>query len=642
LSGTSKVATGWCDDRVKKSVLPTHNDPHWTGRPIESPRAPAELPVTAGAGAATDYESLLDTEEALDAMMRRLTEILGGPVLTQDMFVEIAAIYNNVAYIFLYLESNEVHVDYERLLPWRDAFHKNPELDARLAERIATLRCADADAEESRQAFVDYLRDKSREPDPAVDRALERLQADAKALIAATQREQHDLLARLRIPSDPGRAAATFYKVVADTDSPATRTRLSTAWTRTRDRNVAPLVDIVDQMVRIRRRDAAEQGHDSVLARTMARCRVDEATATAYLDSYLTRALDSHARLSAQIHEVLGTTGDAMDHFGHYVRTLREGRSVPTFDLDECLAYIFLVAERTFGLTVTRAAAASPHVVTADAVLDGRACGQIKFDLWNRGAPRAANTTTGLRNRTDWAGLAQQPVAYVSCRFHRAADGSSQINFQNVHSLFHEFGHAVNHLLIRKRLPNRSGLEYLPLERLEDLSMWFEKWVYHPDLAAHLTLSAGQADGLALAQRVKMLEYRRTHVDRAVTAALDFDVHRRRDGGLRESFASLDERFAVSRFCALGDFPVYFTWPMFQANPGANFAYLWGAADSAQRFEPFLARPIGQGPAPAETRAVFASCFDIDQPTVEPDVDSVFRFYDTPGAAAPGPGGAGA
>ena len=591
--------------------------------------------MTADASFATDYESLVDTDEALEGMMRRLQEILDGPSLTQDTFVEIAAIYNNVAYIFLYLESNEVHVDYHRVLPWRDAFYKNPDLDARIVDSIASLRCEDADVEESRQAYVSHLREKLRAPEPAVDEALERLQSEVKAVLAATQQEHHDLLVRLGIPTGAGRSAATFYKVVSTTGSAATRTRLNQAWTRTRDRSLQPLVEIVDRMVEVRRRNATDHGYNSVLARTLTRCRIDEPTASAYLDCYLTRALESHAGLSAEIHEALGSTGDAMDHFGHYVWALLARRSVPTFNLDECLALIFLVAERTFGLTLTRNPASSAHVISVGAEVDGHRCGQIKFDLWDSGPkPRAANTTKGIRNRTNWVGLIQQPVAYVSCRFQHSDDGTSRINFQNVHSLFHEFGHAVNHLLIRKRLPNQSGLEYLPLERLENLSMWFEKWVYHPDLAEHLTLTAEDAEGLALAQRIKMLEYRRTHVDRAVTAALDFDVHRRANVGLRESFAALDERFAVSRYCSLGDFPVYFTWPMFQANPGANFAYLWGAADSAEKFAPFLDRRIEDSRSPAEVRALFSSCFDFDEPSIEPDSGSVFRFYDSPGTTA--------
>lgn len=587
--------------------------------------------MTTDAGFAAEYESLADVDEALDAMMRRLREILRRTTLSQDAFVEISAIYNNVSYVFLYLESNEVHIDYQRVLPWRDAFYKDPELDAEILRAISPLRCAEEDVEAARQAYVGHLSEKLRSPGPDRGETAERLQAEAKSLLAAVQRDQHDLLVRLKVPTGTARSAAAFYKLVSRTPAAATRTRLNQAWTRTRDRRLPQLTDVVDRMVDARRVRSAERGHGSVLAETLTRCRVGEREAAACLDRYLEHALASHEALSGEIHGALGTGGDAMDHFGYYVRTLLGDRRVPTFALDECLDFAFLVARRAFGIDLTRNSRSHSHVISVDATRDGRRYGQIRFDLWDSSSrPRAANTTRGMRNRTDWAGLVQEPVAYVSCRFTRSADGGSRINFQNMHSLFHEVGHAVNHLLIRKRLPNQSGLEYLPLERLENLSMWFEKWVYHPDLARHLTLTGDDAPGLALAQQVKMLEYRRTHVERAVTAALDFEVHRRARGGLRDAFAALDERFGVSRHCSLGDFPVYFTWPMFQAHPGANFAYLWGAADSAEKFAPLLGRRIEDLPPPERVRAMFSSCFDYDEPTTTPDVGSVFGFYDSP------------
>lgn len=589
--------------------------------------------MTADGAVTLSYESLVDTDEDLDAMFHRLEGILSSP-LTQDGFVEIAAVYNNVAYVFLYLESNEAHLDYQSVLPWRDSFFKNPRLDARILDAISPLRCEDADVEESRRAFVSHLQAKLESPAEGDDEAIDQLQAEAKGILADTEKQQRALLIRLGLPAETGRAAPMFYKVVSGTADPVTRTRLAQAWTRARDRNVPALVDIVDRMVEIRHQSAARHGHDSALARTLTRCRVEQPAIASYLDAYLARALDSHAALAEEVHRALGTSGDPIDHFGYYVHQLVGDQRVPTFELEDCLGFIFFVAKHTFGLTLTRQPATSPYVIAVDAEVEGRPVGQIRFDLWDSGARRSANTTRGIRNRTDYRGLIQQPVAYVSCRFRRDGDGSSRINFQNVHSLFHEFGHAVNHLLIRKRLPNQSGLEYLPLERLEHLSMWFEKWVYHPQLAEHLALDPEEAEGLAVAQRVKMLEYRRTHVDRAVTASLDFEVHRRPGVGIGEAFASLDARFGIAGSCSLGDFPAYFTWPMFQANPGANFAYLWGAADSAGKFEPFRHRRVEESPPPVTVHQLFSACFDYDEPSQEPDSRSVFGFYDGPDTGA--------
>lgn len=578
---------------------------------------------------AQEYESLEDTEEVLAGAMSRLRTIIEDPDFDQDRFVEITSIYNNVSYIFLYLESNEVHVNYDRLLPWRDAFYGDPELDRKILRLVRDLRCAEPDVEASRQAYEAHLREKANEDGSAVDARLEELQSVAKEVLRQTANDQIMMLKRLRVNGAGARPEAVFYRVVSGNDNASTRAKLGAAWRRARDARLPALIEAVDAMIEARHRRSREHGHASPLAETMLRCRVAEDVAAAYLERYLESALASHAELEAEIRGAVGDAGVATDHFGYYVGTLVGGRKVPQFLLDDCLEFAFSVAREVFGLTVTRGRQRSPHVLTVELALDGREVGQINFDLWQSGErPRAANQTRGIRNRTDWAGLVQRPIAYVSCRFQRDADGGNRITFQNAHSLFHEFGHAINHLLIRKRLPNQSGLEYLPLERLEDLSMWFEKWVYHPEFADGLGLSPDEREGLALCQRVKLLEYRRTHVDRAVTALLDFDVHRRLGTGVRGAFDRLDERFAVSRFCTLGDFPVYFTWPMFQANPGANFAYLWGAAASAERFAPFLVRPIAGTWSPAEVRAAFTACFDYDEPSTVPDSAAVFDFYD--------------
>lgn len=577
-----------------------------------------------------DYESLDQTDEALAAMMARLRAIIDGGELREDAFVEICAIYNNVAYIFLYLESNEAHINYERVLPWRAAFYRDSDLDAALLGRLRALRCADADADEARSAYMTHLQQKLNVPELLGGESHEQLLAEAKDVLVGVRHDAATLLERLGHPGGAN-PSATFYKLVSSTAKAATRTKLSRAWEHTRDRRLADLVSVVDRMVDARRRESQAHGAESVLAETLRRCRIPKETAANYTEEYLVAALRHHARLESEILAATDSRDHAIDHFGYYVRGLQANRMIPLFPLSGCLEFITFIARRLFGLRLTEMPGSSPHVVVMNVDLDGKPVGYINLDLWDTGRTRrAANTTKGIRNRTHWGGLEQRPVAYVSCRFRQAADGSNRITFQNVHSLFHEFGHAVNHLLIRKRLPTQSGLEYLPLERLEDLSMWFEKWVYHPQFAEHMKLTAAERDGLALCQDVKRLEYRRSHVDRAVTAALDFDLHGRADGGIEAAFLRLDDAYGIGASCTLGDFAQYFTWPMFQANPGANFAYLWGAGASAQAFAPFMTVAVEEAGTPAEVRALFSSCFDFDEPSVEPDGDAVFTFYDGP------------
>ncbi|MBM0275411.1 M3 family metallopeptidase [Micromonospora tarensis] len=578
---------------------------------------------------APDRESLEALEQTLAGMMCRLETILSKGALTEEGLVEITAIYNNVAYIFLYLEANEEHVRYDGLLPWRDAFHDNPGLDEKVLRQLVELRCEDPEAEESRLAYVAQLRDKAEAAGPVDDRRAVELQERAKAVLAEVQQAQLRFLRRVGAPTDTNNPSAVFYRLVSGTPGASTRHKLTRVWTATRDSRRDELVAIVDEMVRVRREQSHAAGHPSVIDQALTKCGVPADEAEAFIARYLRQALVSQDRLVERVREAIETEGDPLEHFGFYMRQVTSGARAPLFLLDECLAFIFDVARSVFGLDLRTLPSGNSHVITVEVTADDRPVGQINFDLWNTaGKTVGANHTKGLRNRTDWSNLVQHPVAYVSCRFQQDEDRTNRITFQNVHSLFHEFGHALNHLLIRKRISNRSGLEYLPLERLEHLSMFFEKWVYHPAFARSLSLDAQDRAMVRVCQRIKALEYQRTYVERAVTAALDFEVHRRDDGGLAEAYAALEERFGISRHCTLGDFPMYFTWPMFQANPGANFAYLYGASDSVEKFLVFEPLTLVEVAGRPELREMFASSLDFSLPTATPDSDAVFAFYD--------------
>ncbi|MFB6815394.1 M3 family metallopeptidase [Streptomyces sp. NPDC056347] len=578
---------------------------------------------------AADRQSIAAVEESLDGMLTRLHAIVAEPALSQDTLVEIMSIYNNVAYVFLYLEAIDDEDNHQRLLPKRALFHEDAALDARLLDLMSRMHCDEPEVEEARLEFVDQLC-KGRTHDPAPDRRINELLCSAKQTLDRIREDQSGLLERLGV----GTAAATnpaavFYKLTGQTKSEATREKLARAWQNVRDGRLDELVPIIDEMVAVRRADSAAAGYESALARSIERSRVGTDEIRRFLDDYLVRAVASHSRLEDEIRTVTGIVDRPMDHFAFAMNSVFGTSHSPLFELDECLSFIFAVAESVFGLTMHRVADTYADVPTYDVHNADGLVGQITFDLWNRDRKIAGNYTQGIRNRTDWSDVVQRPVAYVACRFQTNQDGARRITFQNVHSLFHEFGHAVNHLLIRKRLSYQSGLEYLPPERLECLSMWFEKWVYHVEFARHLSLPADDANALERCGRIKMIEYRRTYVERAVSAALDFELHSSPSGGYAEAYRRLDERLGISRFTTYGDFPAYFTWPMYMAKPGANFSYLWGSADSSRKFASFKENSLAEIAARPGLRELFTPSFDFDAPSEAPDPTALFSFYDT-------------
>lgn len=569
-----------------------------------------------------------DVEASLRAMFDRLHVMLTRPLSTQDL-VEIMAIYNNVSYLFLYLEANDDTENYNRYLPWKDKFFNSTELDRKLLAAATVLHCDEQEAEDSRRVFIKQLNEKLDPMDSSVQDELDERLAAARDIMSLVRREQAQLLEKLGAPPAQQNPAVTFYRLMSSTANAATRTKLAKAWTGQRDLHTGAFAGVIDEMVGIRRRAAAAAGYPTVLDQTFQRCCISKTDAADFLDRYVRLAIAGFTRLTDEVRNIADVGDDPVTHFEFALHSVFGATRSPLFVLDECIEYIFAVAHSVFGLIMERIQGGSPDLIKVIISAGDHQVGEVDFDLW--GSPRreiGANYTLGIRNRSEWNDLVQKPIAYVCCRFQPDEAGLRRITFQNVHSLFHEFGHALNHLLIRKRIANQSGLEYLPIERLEYLSMWFEKWAYHPSFSQFLRLSDQDGDGLARCQQIKLIEYRRTYLERAVTAALDFELHASDTAGLADALELACARYPAARQCRLGDFPVYFTWPMFMANPGSNFAYLLGAADSCEKFEPFQSLELGDIAKNPALRDMFEPCFLFDAPTSLPDPAAVFRFYD--------------
>jgi oligopeptidase A len=575
------------------------------------------------------HPTIHEMEVDLAAMRVRLNEILATRPFEDHHFVEIAAIFNNVSYMFLYLESNSIHIDFDALLPWKDRFFNDERLDDQLLAALSGLCCAEGDLERSREAYVDVLRAKRHaEPDPSTEAIANGL-LRAKEIVGGIAADVATFLKSLNVSYVGSRPDAAFYALASRTSNWATRRRLHSAWRRVRDRRLDDLAAVIDDVVRARWKQARRQRYPTVVRRTFEKCGVSVEQAETFLNEYTVRAIDSHAQLCRIIGDgTPAANATSMDEFGFHLVQRYGGDTMPMLALNGCLRFAFDVSHRVLGLDFERIDDVGDWLIQVDVLKDGRAAGRIHFDLWaEHNQPKDANFTRGLRNRTAWKTVEQIPVAHVSCRFRREDDSREFLNFQNVHSLFHEFGHALNHLFIKQRMPNQSGLEYLPLERLEILSMWFEKWIFHREFASYVTSSDVELNRLATAQEIKMLEYRRTHLDRAVTSLIDLIIHEQPDLGVKEAFRGLDERFGIKEACDFGAILQGFTWPMMQSNPGAYFAYLWAAGKSAEMFAPFLTSLLSDAPEARVTWERLAECFEFDHPSAAPTVESVFAFY---------------
>lgn len=570
---------------------------------------------------------LAEIEADLSAAMTRVRAVADAGALNQAELGELAGIYNNLAYLFLYLDSNAAHVDWRALAPWKRAFYSDEALIGALHRCLAQSKFEDAQADRVRTSYLEFFRELAHGDDRERD-VRDELSVRAQNCRVELRSDQERLLARLgaRVRGAP---EATFYNLIASTESAATREKLAIAWRRLRDGRIPALEEIADKWVAHRGERSRRRGFASALEETLQRSQLSAGQAENFIADCLERAMHSQDRLDREVRAALGANGAPMQHFEYYMRRVQGDVEIPLFDLDRCLLFAFDVAKSTFGLEFSCDGDTGANVIRATATRNGREGGIVNFDLWDDAlAPKSANATIGARNRMAWAGRLQLPVAHVSCRFKRRDEAGGAITFQNVHSLFHEFGHAINHLCMERVVPSESGLEYLPIERLETLSMWFEKWVFHPAFVRALDPAGDVQQRIGAAQAIKRLEYRRTHVERAVTAAIDFEVNRRSGTTVRGAFQTIDDRFGISRHCAVEDFLASFTLPMLEANPGGYFAYLWGAAESAQKFAPWRLSNSDGWPDRENARSLFASCFDFDVASANVEPSAVFSFYE--------------
>lgn len=538
---------------------------------------------------------------------------------------EIVLIYSNAATTFAYLEGSQRYADYQHLMVWHEAYFHDQDLTAATEKALAAAGpFTEPDLEEVRLTWLAWFSGRRQEPERNRHRQAE-LGEGMRAVLRQMEDRQRAFLRRVGIDSPVASPSVVLAGTASRLKDPRTRSRLTAAWRRHSAPDVAALADVLDEALEVRRGALREGagGHPTVLAQTFTRCSVSPAEATSFLREFLTRALESQRGLESAIRAATGCTEHPMDHFGRYVRMRTRGLRAPEFRLEACLDLLCTLARRVLGVTVTAAPEQSAHALTFRVARGGEELGSIDFDLLRPGAPSPRPVSRGATR----GGGTPGPVsakAHVLCPLRPGDDG--HVTFAAAQAIFHEFGHALTHVLLPRRMPSASGVKHLPLDRLECASTWWERWVYHPDFAAALVPAGDAHEALAHSRQLRALETLSTTLQCAVAAAVDLEVHGRSAGGHRAAYERLSEEFSLGDHCAFGDLPGFFTHLTWQAAPGAGFLYFWGAAGSAEVFRPYQSVRVADLPAEGLPDELTGLWLDPALPSPRPPVESYFAF----------------
>ena len=157
----------------------------------------------------------------------------------------------------------------------------------------------------------------------------------------------------------------------------------------------------------------------------------------------------------------------------------------PYFPLPRVLEGLFGLCERLFGITIAAADDEAPlwHPdVRFFRILDnGQPLAGFYLDPYSRpGSKRGGAWMDECLVRSRSAdGTAVLPVAYLICnQSPPVGDTPSLMTFEEVETLFHEFGHGLQHMLTTVDRPQAAGINGVEWDAVELPSQFMENWCY--------------------------------------------------------------------------------------------------------------------------------------------------------------------
>jgi oligopeptidase A len=161
----------------------------------------------------------------------------------------------------------------------------------------------------------------------------------------------------------------------------------------------------------------------------------------------------------------------------------------PYFPFPRVLAGLFSLAERLFGVVVTPATEKAPRwhpdvQYFEVSARDGLPLAAFYLDPYSRPENKRggawADECIARRQRAGSQDPPRLPVAYLCCNQTPPVDGApSLMTFHEVETLFHEFGHGLQHMLTTVNCAEVSGLRGIEWDAIELPSQFMENWCYH-------------------------------------------------------------------------------------------------------------------------------------------------------------------
>ena len=257
------------------------------------------------------------------------------------------------------------------------------------------------------------------------------------------------------------------------------------------------------------------------------------------------------------------------------------------------------MAQRLFGLSFAEAKGLplyNPDVRVWQVTRNGKDIGVFLGDYFGRASKRSGAWMSALRDQQKLTGDVR-PIIVNVMNFAKAPRGQpTLLSFDDVRTLFHEFGHALHGLLSDVTYPLISGTN-VARDFVELPSQLYEHWAEQPEVLRAFAIHAGTGEAMPEALLDKLLAARRFNqgfatVEYASSALVDLDLH------LLPSADDVDvvafEKTALERIGMPAAIVMRHRTPHFahifsgDGYASGYYSYLWSEVLDADAFEAFV------------------------------------------------------
>ncbi|MFL5355855.1 M3 family metallopeptidase [Archangium sp.] len=292
----------------------------------------------------------------------------------------------------------------------------------------------------------------------------------------------------------------------------------------------------------------------------------------------------------------------------------------PYFALPRVLEGLFDTAKRLFGVTVRAADGEAPvwdPSVRFFRMADesGKDIAAFYLDPYSRPATKRGGAwmNGALDRKRQPDGSLRLPVAYLVCNATPPVGNKpALLTFREVETLFHEFGHGLQHMLTRVDYPEAAGINNVEWDAVELPSQFMENWCFHEETLSKLARHVDTGEVLPKALQDKL---RAGRIYRAASmslrqvyfATLDLELHHRYQPGGNGQAGFLEvQKHVAKENTVLPPLPedrflCSFTHIFAGGYAAGYYSYKWAEVLSADAFSAFEEAGLGDSQALART-----------------------------------------